>query len=285
MTTDTEALRAQFERDQHAAYRNEPGTFDSWDAYQAGHAAALAAQKAPAVNDNAASDSAVNDNAVLLDLVARIRAAAGDPNGRLMQDELIEHIAGLRAADTADHFRGARKMVGAPDAGGPEPVAWRLTNTAFRKPQFEYHDTREHAEQRQEDFNRSVDDGGMHDLTPLYTAAQLAAATQWPAWTPASTLPPSGKRVIATYINSIGNRRTIVAMWIAAKTREADSESDNFEYDDATDTCYVPQGWYECIYNWDDYSSVAVYEGEITHWMPLPPAPEAVPHTNKPTTA
>lgn len=50
------------------------------------------------------------------------------------------------------------------------PVAWRLTNTSFRKPRFEYHDTKEAAEQRQADFNRSVDEGGLHDLTPLYAA-------------------------------------------------------------------------------------------------------------------
>ena len=55
------------------------------------------------------------------------------------------------------------------------PVAWRLTNTAFRKPRFEYHDTKESAELRQADFNRSVDDGGLHNLTPLYAAF---AATQ-----------------------------------------------------------------------------------------------------------
>lgn len=31
----------------------------------------------------------------LLGLIANIRAAAGDPNGRLMQDELVQHIAGV----------------------------------------------------------------------------------------------------------------------------------------------------------------------------------------------
>lgn len=34
-------------------------------------------------------------NASLLRLLADIRSAAGDPNGRLMQDELVEHIAEL----------------------------------------------------------------------------------------------------------------------------------------------------------------------------------------------
>lgn len=35
-------------------------------------------------------------NASLLRLIADIRAAAGDPNGRLMQDELVENIRKLK---------------------------------------------------------------------------------------------------------------------------------------------------------------------------------------------
>lgn len=35
-------------------------------------------------------------NASLLRLLADIRSAAGDPNGRLMQDELVEHIGTMR---------------------------------------------------------------------------------------------------------------------------------------------------------------------------------------------
>lgn len=35
-------------------------------------------------------------NASLLRLIADIRTAAGDPNGRLMQDELIEYIRKLQ---------------------------------------------------------------------------------------------------------------------------------------------------------------------------------------------
>lgn len=33
-------------------------------------------------------------------------------------------------------------------------------------------------------------------------------------------------------------------------------------------------GWYECIDNWDEYSQVAINEGEPTHWMPLPTPPK-----------
>jgi hypothetical protein len=49
-----------------------------------------------------------------------------------------------------------------------QPVAFRLRNTAFRGTHYEYYSTLDRAEQRQSDFNRSVDDGGLHDLTPLY---------------------------------------------------------------------------------------------------------------------
>jgi len=61
-------------------------------------------------------------------------------------------------------------------AAGQEPVAWRLRNTAFRSDVYEYFRTRYLAECRQRRFNASVDDGGLHDLTPLYTAPQPAVA-------------------------------------------------------------------------------------------------------------
>ena len=64
---------------------------------------------------------------------------------------------------------------------------------------------------------------------------------------------------------------------IPGKTEEAHSLDDEFgEYDEATDTTYVPEGWYEHINNLDDYTLVAVSEGVITHWMPLPEAPDAI---------
>lgn len=46
------------------------------------------------------------DEYSLLGLLADIRAAAGDREGRLMQPELVEHIRGLKArADEADRLR------------------------------------------------------------------------------------------------------------------------------------------------------------------------------------
>jgi hypothetical protein len=57
-----------------------------------------------------------------------------------------------------------------------QPVAFRLRNTAFRQHRYEYHDTRQQAEDRQADFNRSVDDGGLHGLTPLYAEPPRSTA-------------------------------------------------------------------------------------------------------------
>lgn len=99
---------------------------------------------------------------------------------------------------------------------------------------------------------------------PSVPAAWVACAERMPA---------SGVTVLACYTNSAGNVRRIRAEWVAAKTIESDADSEISEYDEATDCYYDPEGWYEKIDNWGDYSSVAVVEGEITHWMPLPAAP------------
>ena len=115
--------------------------------------------------------------------------------------------------------------------------------------------------------------------------AALAEQAQPVAWiSVAERLPASGQIVLACYVNRAGRLRRIRAEWIAAKTREANSEDAEacVEYDEATDTYYTTEGWYECIDNWGDYSSVAVTEGEVTHWMPLPPEPGAAPEAPTP---
>ena len=104
-----------------------------------------------------------------------------------------------------------------------------------------------------------------------------AAAKAETAWIPVAVLPAPCLKVIATYVNKLGNRRTIMAKWVPGKTEEAHSLDDEFgEYDEATDTTYAPEGWYEVIDNLDDCTFVAVSEGVITHWMPLPEAPDAI---------
>jgi len=98
------------------------------------------------------------------------------------------------------------------------------------------------------------------------------------AWIPvADAMPVSGLIVLACYKNSLGKLRRIRAHWIAAKTEEASGECEFGEYDEEADTYWNPEGWYECIDNWDEYSSVAVHEGEITHWMLMPDYPYTAP--------
>ena len=88
-------------------------------------------------------------------------------------------------------------------------------------------------------------------------------------------LPPSGVPVIASYRNSAGMNRRIRAEYIAQNTRERSDDIDDIasEYDEETDTVYWTAGWYELMNNWDDYASIAVHEGEITHWHAMPECP------------
>jgi hypothetical protein len=120
----------------------------------------------------------------------------------------------------------------------------------------------------------------IRDWTMHKVAQALEQPEQEPvAWISVTdALPKSGVTVLACYRNRLGKLRRIRAHWIAAKTAEANSEDWDqcSEYDEATDTYYVTEGWYECIDNWGDYSAVAVSEGDVTHWMPLPEAPQEV---------
>lgn len=90
-------------------------------------------------------------------------------------------------------------------------------------------------------------------------------------------LPDTGKKVIASFTNSHGKRRTICAHYIARWTTPSDNFSDhelNHEYHEEKDEYFLCEGWYENIENWGDFSSVSVSEGDISHWMPLPPCPD-----------
>ena len=99
-----------------------------------------------------------------------------------------------------------------------------------------------------------------------------------PTWNlAADELPASGKTVLAFYLNSHGMGRRIRATHVKRFTVEAeefaDPDTQCCEYSEQDDCYYTTEGWYELIDNWPDYSSCAVIEGVITHWMPLPTAP------------
>ena len=98
-------------------------------------------------------------------------------------------------------------------------------------------------------------------------------------WIPVSEeMPKLGTTVFAAYKNSNGKWRTIIAEWVSTKSTESSADSDFGEYDEATDTYYDPEGWYEQVENGADYTAMFVSDGVVSHWcdMPLPPIDAAI---------
>lgn len=96
------------------------------------------------------------------------------------------------------------------------------------------------------------------DAAPVPTPAQAV-----PAWQPISTAPKDGRKLVLSYLNRSGKRRTVFGCWL---TDEQAAETD-------ADDVGLKGGWYECIDNWPDFTQVAIIEGEPDFWQPLPAAP------------
>ena len=113
-------------------------------------------------------------------------------------------------------------------------------------------------------------------VSALSLAPSAQATVQGARWIPVSQkLPKQNEKVLVTYTNQLGNCRRVIAELVAKHTVEASDDcwGDGADYDEATDQYYCPAGWYECVENWDELAYLAVHEGEVTHWMPLPAAP------------
>ena len=112
-------------------------------------------------------------------------------------------------------------------------------------------------------------------------AAALEAADKAQRWISVSErLPENQKRVLVCGLSNYNHtsRTMFKAEYIRKMTVTADdygwSEDCDYDYDEEKDENYVPEGWYESIMNWDEYSSVAVTDFTVTHWMPLPQPPQ-----------
>lgn len=92
-------------------------------------------------------------------------------------------------------------------------------------------------------------------------------------WLPIESA-PNLKSVLIYYVNANGKGRTIKAMKCGQYELMAGNDDDFGEYCDEKDEYFCPAGWYEQIDNWDDYTMVKVYQGEPSHWQPLPDPPE-----------
>lgn len=89
------------------------------------------------------------------------------------------------------------------------------------------------------------------------------------------SMPEHGKKVLATYKNQSGRNRIVVAhFWERWKAESNCEDGANDEYSEALDNYFYKEGWYEQVDNWDDFYAIAVNEGEVSHWMPLPELPK-----------
>lgn len=93
----------------------------------------------------------------------------------------------------------------------------------------------------------------------------MSECSQKPAeqmvWRPIQSA-PKGRIVLVFYKNKLGNGRTMRARYYLPETLESDS----------TESGWADEGWYE---ESEAYEYLMPLEQEPTHWMPLPPAPEA----------
>ena len=116
---------------------------------------------------------------------------------------------------------------------------------------------------------------GADSATPAAEPLALRSNDLLGAWQPIATAPMTGKKVILFYMNRNAKARTVMARWL---TDEQAAETD-------ADGVGLEGGWYECIDNWDDYTEVAIHEGEPSHWMPLPAPPVWMPLPAPPVSA
>jgi len=98
-------------------------------------------------------------------------------------------------------------------------------------------------------------------------------------WTSVETDLPD-RKVLASFVNCCGKRRTIVASYVHPRTETVEDaySSEHWgvvevDHDEENDIEWRVAGWVEHIENWEDLTHVDVSD-KITHWMPLPGAPK-----------
>ena len=96
-------------------------------------------------------------------------------------------------------------------------------------------------------------------------------------WIPASEQTPKAEEEVRLFCKSKYGTYQCQGFYIPKKMNEEDSkfcwDYELLDYDEENDISYVQSGWYERIYNWDDYSTVGIND-EVLYWMPLPENPE-----------
>jgi hypothetical protein len=100
--------------------------------------------------------------------------------------------------------------------------------------------------------------------------AALSSIPRQNEWQDIATA-PKGRKVMAGFLNEVGNWRTIVAKYYPPKTLDWSEDCAEYDADDADEDGYAPEGWYE-----ESETHESILPCSPTHWMPLPapPAPK-----------
>lgn len=119
-------------------------------------------------------------------------------------------------------------------------------------------------------FSGRIDDAHAN-MWRIKMRAAIEAAEK-AAWMPISEA-KSGQTVLAGYRNSSGKWRTVRAEFIGKFTREHTEECGlDPDYSEEADTFYWPEGWYERIESWDDFTHLVMHKNPA-HFRPLPKGP------------
>ena len=113
---------------------------------------------------------------------------------------------------------------------------------------------------------------------PCYDANEVDAYLDkhLPKWASVEDrLPKGGVRVLFSWINSHGNRRTGLGFYVTKYWMSADcfeDAEDCCDYIEPDETYWVPEGWHEEPHESEFFHTTPT----PTHWMPLPEAPKEV---------
>jgi hypothetical protein len=89
-------------------------------------------------------------------------------------------------------------------------------------------------------------------------------------WQPIETA-PERRKVIVSWVNDFGHRRTTFATFYPVGTTELDDSPEDWTDEDGRNTV---AGWWECREaGGDDW----YLDEKLTHWMPLPDPPAVTP--------
>lgn len=92
-------------------------------------------------------------------------------------------------------------------------------------------------------------------------------------WTPCAegqNLPENKKEVLLSCVGHNKREYVCKGYYIRKHTEEIGAADDiEADWDEVTDTNFLPEGFYECIENWGDYSFVYINDAVLA-WQPLP---------------